>query len=600
MTASAPEGWSRWVGNDGKRPGSTSAGGSTGNTNIRFQNENGAHFIETAHNGTREGNNIGRSNNNWVVDTNGPNFVKRLTLAIRKRYDQEYSFLGDSHTAKRAPERYRPERFLLSHAPQLPDFHSGKTYEGLLADAEFFDAVDFINVQFYNQFVFDTNTYIFTKDIYPNQAGAPTCLASLVNATVRLSEGVRTPEEVSAKLILGFPCLGQSSLQIGEYNHQRCDGKMAAAVIATGLDLGYPLRGVFEWSAHPPQVYPELLSTWNAIIRAALQNKTLPEFGQTAGVVWVNEEKSGGVECHTLAPPSSHIDDGWCLRSCEGGYCPADICSDECRPSGGNATGPQQEQQLQKRQHRQQEQERERLAKSSGKCHSIASPESGIEDGWCIDTCSQGSCSAEFCSLGCRALAPGAKELAPARQQQQQEEQANAIAAQGDDECFTIAPPESHIDDEWCANSCVRNYCPEDLCSKGCQAMQIATDSAAQGQEGGTALGIQSGGSHQEDEGQCRSVVGIEKGIDDEWCKTSCLQGICPDEFCSKSCLLLKFDASAAGTRAAEKRRRLARRLAGRVAGRVAAAVALAVPRSPGLPHAARDLRRGHCAGDCR
>ena len=250
------EGWSRWVGNDGKRPGSTSAGGATGNTNIRFQNENGAHFIETAHNGTREGNNIGRSNNNWVVDTNGPNFVKRLTLAIRKRYDQEYSFLGDSHTAKRAPERYRPERFLLSHAPQLPDFHKGRTYEGLLADAEFFDAVDFINVQFYNQFVFDTNTYIFTKDIYPNQAGAPTCLASLVNTTVRLSEGVRTPEEVSAKLILGFPCLGQSSLQIGEYNHQQCDGKMAADVISTGLNLGYPLRGVFEWSAPPPQVYP--------------------------------------------------------------------------------------------------------------------------------------------------------------------------------------------------------------------------------------------------------------------------------------------------------------------------------------------------------
>ena len=90
-----------------------------------------------------------RNNNNWVVDTSGPNFVKRLTLAIRKRFDKEFSFLGDSHMAKKAPERYRPERFLLSHAPQLPDFHSGKTYEGLLADAEFFDAVDFINVQFY-------------------------------------------------------------------------------------------------------------------------------------------------------------------------------------------------------------------------------------------------------------------------------------------------------------------------------------------------------------------------------------------------------------------------------------------------------------------
>ena len=60
------EGWSRWVGNDGKKPGSTGAGGATGNTNIRFQNENDAHFIATAHNGTREGNNIGRSNNNWL------------------------------------------------------------------------------------------------------------------------------------------------------------------------------------------------------------------------------------------------------------------------------------------------------------------------------------------------------------------------------------------------------------------------------------------------------------------------------------------------------------------------------------------------------
>ena len=48
-----------------------------------------------------------------------------------------------------------------------------------------------MNVQFYNQFVFDTNTYIFTKDIYPNQPGAPTCLASLVNTTVRVRVGVR-------------------------------------------------------------------------------------------------------------------------------------------------------------------------------------------------------------------------------------------------------------------------------------------------------------------------------------------------------------------------------------------------------------------------
>ena len=499
------EGWSRWVGADGKQPGSSTAGGATGSVNIRFQNENGTHFIETAHNGTREGNNIGRKDANWVVDTNGPHFVKRLTLAIRKRFEKEFSFLADSNKAKEEPELYRPERFFLSHAPQLPDFHKGKTYEGLLADPEFFDAVDFINVQFYNQFVFDSNEYIFTKDIYPNQIGAPTCLASLVNATVRLSKGVRTPEEVSAKLVLGFPCMG-GSFQIDEYNHQECDAKKAAYVVSTGLALGYPLRGVFEWSAHPPQVYPELLSTWNAIIRAALQNKTLPQLGETSPLVWVNRERgggaSGGVVCHTLAPPSSHIDDGWCVRSCARDYCPKDICSDECRPSGGSGSGSSNNsmtgaQKQQEKQEKQQQERAERLAANSEQCHSIAAPESGIEDAWCIDTCSQGSCSAEFCSLGCRSLDPASLEAtrqmdAPTKtlkKQQQQEQQQNAIAAQGDDECFTIAPPESHIDDEWCANSCVRNYCPEDMCSKGCTAMS-SSDSATT-QDGAAAFGVE-------------------------------------------------------------------------------------------------------------
>ena len=134
-----------------------------------------------------------------------------------------------------------------------------------------------------------------------------------------------------------------------------------------------------------------------------IQIKTLPEFGDPQAIAWVNEEKkSGSVACHTLAPPSSHIDDGWCVRSCAKDYCPKDICSNECRASSGaNATDQQQEEleRQQRQQHRQQEQERERLSQNSRQCHSIASPESGIEDGWCIDTCSQGSCSAEFCSL---------------------------------------------------------------------------------------------------------------------------------------------------------------------------------------------------------
>ena len=54
--------------------------------------------------------------------------------------------------------------------------------------------------------------------------------------------------------------------------------------------------------------------------------------------------------------------------------------------------------------------------------------------------------------------------------------------------------------------------------------MEIATDVASE--EAAAAMGIQPQWlNHQEDGGTCRSIVGIEKGIDDEWCKTSCLQG---------------------------------------------------------------------------
>ena len=54
--------------------------------------------------------------------------------------------------------------------------------------------------------------------------------------------------------------------------------------------------------------------------------------------------------------------------------------------------------------------------------------------------------------------------------------------------------------------------------------VQIATDVASE--EAAAAMGIQPQWlNHEEDGGTCRSIVGIEKGIDDEWCKTSCLQG---------------------------------------------------------------------------
>jgi len=262
----------------------------------------------------------------WVIDERGPAFMKKLTLAIREKFDAA------------SPG----QRLLISHAPQLPDFHKDKTYDGLLSDRKLWNAIDFVNVQFYNQFLFETNAHIFNIDIYPDIAESPTCFTSLINRTIQHAGGSKSWlkfNDVANKLLLGFPCIG-GSMMIGDYNHQECNPIMAAEVVTTGVKLGYPLRGVFEWSARPPQVTPEMLTTWNQEIRAALQGNpirhkkselkqkdpnAIPGVPELPGVPEVPDDDN---PCKAIANTVTH---DWCRQTCTPTYCPENLCSEECK-----------------------------------------------------------------------------------------------------------------------------------------------------------------------------------------------------------------------------------------------------------------------------
>merc|ERR1712151_214987 len=58
------------------------------------------------------------------------------------------------------------KKYTLTHAPQMPYFWHGQLYMELMADREYFDMIDFLNVQFYNQIPFPSDDYIYNKDIY--------------------------------------------------------------------------------------------------------------------------------------------------------------------------------------------------------------------------------------------------------------------------------------------------------------------------------------------------------------------------------------------------------------------------------------------------
>ena len=107
----------------------------------------------------------------------------------------------------------------------------------------------------------------------------------------------------------------------------------AAEVVTTGVKLGYPLRGVFEWSARPPSVMPELLTTWNKEIRAALVGRPLKhkmqlrEGSAEQAQAGATDGSAGG--CKALADT---VTSDWCQITCTPTYCPDNLCSEECKP----------------------------------------------------------------------------------------------------------------------------------------------------------------------------------------------------------------------------------------------------------------------------
>ena len=127
-----------------------------------------------------------------------------------------------------------------------------------------------------------------------------------------------TAEQIRSKLLLGFPCKS-GSFMVSGYNHEECDPIKSAEVVAEGRALNYPLRGVFEWSAKPPTVYPTLLANWNAIMRAGLDGAPLPKLKAQP---YANDDS----ECHTIAPPDSGVQDQWCMDMCSKAVCPEELC----------------------------------------------------------------------------------------------------------------------------------------------------------------------------------------------------------------------------------------------------------------------------------
>ena len=209
----------------------------------------------------------------WGSDPNGRAYLTNLTLAARAEFEKRGPPPSPllQHRSEAVPRA--PPRMLISHAPEVPDFWRGNPYERLLADPAVLDAIDFLNLQFYNQIPFPDQEHIFTKDVYPPAAGAPSCLASIVAATVAASAGAVTATAVNQKLLLGFPCK-DGSFPVGGANLNQC-GAAQAQLVRTGVHaLGYPLRGVFEWSASPPTLVPADLIQWNDAMGKALGGDT--------------------------------------------------------------------------------------------------------------------------------------------------------------------------------------------------------------------------------------------------------------------------------------------------------------------------------------
>jgi len=184
-------------------------------------------------------------------DPNGARFLGALTKGARAAFKA-------ADPAK---------KWVVTHAPELPDFWHSSLYAALMADRETFDLIDFCNVQFYNQIPFKNDDAIFTVPTYSPAEKAPTSLTGVANAIAALSNGTISAAEANAKLVLGFP-YKDGSFPIGGANLNQ-GGAAQFDLVKYGVDtLHYPLSGVFEWTASTVTV--EEVGVWNEHMSAAL------------------------------------------------------------------------------------------------------------------------------------------------------------------------------------------------------------------------------------------------------------------------------------------------------------------------------------------
>lgn len=167
----------------------------------------------------------------WGNDAHGYSFVK----AVTKGAFDYFQGLGAD------------KKYVISHAPEMPDFWTDRLYGALLADREAFDMIDFVSVQMYNQLMFPSADYVFVKDMYDPAVKSPTSLETVVQKVSNDSNGAVSVSELHAKLLLGFPCK-DGSFPVGSDNLNQCDQAQADLVHHGVHDLGYPLGGVMEWT----------------------------------------------------------------------------------------------------------------------------------------------------------------------------------------------------------------------------------------------------------------------------------------------------------------------------------------------------------------
>lgn len=158
------------------------------------------------------------------------------------------------------------KKYVISHAPEMPYFWRGKAYAALLSDRESFDMIDFVNVQMYNQVPFPSEDHVFTKDVYDPATQSPTSLSTIADAIAAGSNGATSASEVKAKMLLGFPCK-DGSFPVGSTNRNMCN-QPQFDLVQHGISIGYPLAGVFEWSAK--DLSDAEIRSWNAKMRKAM------------------------------------------------------------------------------------------------------------------------------------------------------------------------------------------------------------------------------------------------------------------------------------------------------------------------------------------